>query len=312
MNAFAIIFNDLLPIRIAGRMIYKHLKNVMDENIDRRREEDVVVMNETGLSMDAIEYGRKTFMCALNSVQDSYYDDDDDSDGDDKDKKKERKKAKKMKEEGMLSMTELIDTGIVDMVVELMQYESFDAFVNRMEEEESEKINFEKFMIGLQKCVLMKNESSTSSTSGTNASSSENDDNSIAPDVFCDISCDLEEVLLVTSQRMAPMDARKKEMTISQRKQKYSDRYDEMVKTFEEWETIIGPSSSSSDDNDDINNNSNRKTGRMGQVLAGCFAGAKNERIVYALKIVYMDYSALRVGGDLVFKLMNKVVQRKK
>ena len=256
----------------------------MDENIQLRKEEDVVVMNETGLSMDAIENGRKTFMCALNSVQDSAF----------VDSSNEKKNGGRSKQDGMLTMTELIDSGIVDMIVEVMQYDSFDAFVQRMEQDENEKFNFESFMIGLQKCALMKNSSSKEGEG-------EYDDG-----VLCDMSCDLEEVLLVTSQRMAPMDARKNEMTISQRKQKYSHRYDEMVKTFEEWESIMV---SSNNNNDGAKK---KEVGRMGQVLAGCFAGAKNERIVYALKIVYMDYSALRVGGDLVFKLMKKVVNRKK
>ena len=48
------------------------------------------------------------------------------------------------------------------------------------------------------------------------------------------------------------------------------------------------------------------------EVLRGSFAGAKNNKIVSALKIVYMDYSALRVGGDLVFKLMSKLMSRRK
>ena len=38
---------------------------------------------------------------------------------------------------------------------------------------------------------------------------------------------------------------------------------------------------------------------RMLDVLRGCFVGDRNEKIVSALKIVYLDYSALRIGGDL-------------
>ena len=260
MNAFAIIFNDLLPIRIAGRMIYNHLKTIMDDNIYKRIEEEKRVQNETGLSMDAIDDGRRTFMAILSSSSTSSSD------------------SGSANEEGYLTMTELIDTGIIEMIVELMEYDSFDDFVSRMEEEESEKINFEKFMYGLQKCALMKNEKV------------DDDGNT-----FCDVSCDLEEVLSVTAQRMAPIEAEKKGMTVSERKKKYSDRYDQMVKSFEEWETLVPTGD-----------------GRMIQVLNGCFAGAKNQDIVNALKIVYMDYSALRVGGDLVFKLMGKLVERRK
>ena len=119
MNAFAVIFNDLMPIRVAGRMIYNRLKNVMDKNIQERIKQEERVQNETGLSIDAIDDGRRTFMAALG----------DNKDGD----------------EGRLTMTELIDSGIVEMIVELMEYESFDAFVNGMEQDENEKIDFERF-----------------------------------------------------------------------------------------------------------------------------------------------------------------------
>ena len=230
------IFNDLLPIRIAGRMIYKHLKNVMDKNIELRVKEEERVMVETGLSLDAIDDGRRMFMAALGQNGKGGTDDtntnakDKNNCGDD---------------EGTLTMTELIDSGIVEMVVEIMEYESFDEFVEKMEHNEDEKINFEKFMVGLQKCALSSSGGSSTTNNG-----------------FCDVSCDLEEVLSVTAQRIAPIEAKKKEMTVSERKKKYSDRYDLMVKTFEEWETLV-PSGD----------------GRMIQVLTGCFAGAKNDKM---------------------------------
>ena len=252
MNAFSIIFNDLMPIRIAGRMIYNHLKTVMDANVEARKQEEDRIQDETGLSIDAIYDGRRTFMAALGNGKDG--------------------------EEGLLTMTELVDSGIVEMVVEMMEYESFDAFVERIEHDENEKLNFERFMVGLQKCAVLKNSNS--------------DD---TDPMMCDISCDLEDVLSVIAQRIAPIEAEKKAMSISDRKQKYSKRFDGMVKSFEEWETAV-PSGD----------------GRMIQVLNGCFAGAKNEEIVNALKIVYMDYSALRVGGNLVFKLMGKLVNTRK
>jgi hypothetical protein len=42
-------------------------------------------------------------------------------------------------------------------------------------------------------------------------------------------------------------------------------------------------------------------------ILRGCFSGARDEKVVAALKIVYMDYAALRLAGDLIFKLMSKI-----
>lgn len=68
-----------------------------------------------------------------------------------------------------------------------------------------------------------------------------------------------------------------------------------MVVAFGEWEDLVPE--------DD---------GRMVEVLRGCFAGAKNEKVLNALKIVYTDYSAIRIAGDLVFKLMRRLVGSKK
>ena len=42
-------------------------------------------------------------------------------------------------------------------------------------------------------------------------------------------------------------------------------------------------------------------------ILRGCFSGARDAKVVAALKIVYMDYTALRLAGDLIFKLMSKI-----
>ena len=240
LRAFAIIYTDLYPIRVAGRMIYRHLKDVMEKNIDIRAEEEERVADYTGLSQQAIDDGRAAFMAILTECGG----------------------------EGQLTMDQLVDSGIVQTVVEVMEYESFDDFVDRMElDNKEEKLNFEKFMVGLQVCADTKS---------------------------CEVNCDLTQVLSEIVKRMKTIEGEKDGMSIPERKKKYSDRYDGMVKSFEEWEDLV-PSGD----------------GRMIEVLKGCFAGAKNERIVGALKIVYMDYSALRVGGDLVFKLMRKVVGRR-
>lgn len=240
MKAFAIIYTDLYPIRVAGRMIYRHLKDVMEKSIDSRIEEEGRVADYTGLSQEAIDDGRAAFMAMLIECGG----------------------------EGELTMDQLVESGIVQTVVEVMEYESFADFLDRMElDDQGEKLNFEKFMVGLQVCADTKS---------------------------CEVNCDLTEVLSEIVKRMKTIEGEKDGMTIPQRKKKYSDRYDGMVKSFEEWEDLV-PSGD----------------GRMIEVLKGCFAGAKNERVVGALKIVYMDYSALRVGGDLVFKLMRKVVGRR-
>ena len=76
--------------------------------------------------------------------------------------------------------------------------------------------------------------------------------------------------------------------------QKYSERYDEMIHAFAEWESQLVDTSGE---------------GRQLDVLRGCFVGAKNEYVVEALRIVYVDYPPLRVAGNLIFKLMSSLIK---
>ena len=81
-------------------------------------------------------------------------------------------------------------------------------------------------------------------------------------------------------------------MDIVEKERQKAEGGDSMVQSFEEWEELqLKP----------------KGEGRMVEVLRGCFAGAKNEQIVAPLKIVYMDYSALRIGGDLICFCHRKV-----
>jgi len=240
MNAFSIVYQDLMPVRVAGKMIYRHLKNTMEECTEERDKKEKELEDEYGLDMPTINHGRRAYMAVMQ----------DDA-------------------KGELTMAGLVDSGIVNTISELLGFETFEEFVEVMDTDANEKLTFENFIVGLQRC-----QSETS----------------------CDVNCNLSEVLQEIIKRMEPLEAKKKEVDVQERQRKYSDRYDEMVKTFEEWEKLVP----SSDDD-----------GRMMQVLQGSFAGAKNDKIVKALKIVYMDYSALRVGGDLVFKLMSKLMARR-
>jgi len=167
--------------------------------------------------------------------------------------------------EGDMTMDQLVESGIVNTVVELLGYQSFDEFRDTMDltDDITAKFNFEKIMIGLQRCK----------------------------DGSCDVQCDLTEAFDEIVKRMTSIQNNKTAMTLPQRMKKYSDRYDDMVQSFEEWETLVPEGD-----------------GQLVTVLIGCFVGAKNKKVIAALKIVYMDYSALRIGGNLVFKLMYKLV----
>ena len=45
--------------------------------------------------------------------------------------------------------------------------------------------------------------------------------------------------------------------------------------------------------------------------VLGCFAGAKVPEVVDALRICYTDFKPLRVAGDLIFKVIGEVFERR-
>lgn len=85
----------------------------------------------------------------------------------------------------------------------------------------------------------------------------------------------------------------------SSRRRANSDKYDAMLETFAGW-TANGEEQAllAAVGNE-----------RLRAVLQGCFAGARNRQVVLALKILYEDHAPLRMGGDLIFGLMLRVVQ---
>jgi hypothetical protein len=84
---------------------------------------------------------------------------------------------------------------------------------------------------------------------------------------------------------------------LSPRRQKFNERYDDMIVNFSKWKPLI-PSGD----------------GRRLQILKGCFVGSENPSVVEALRVIYVDYAALRLSGDWIFKvvsaLMSPIVRR--
>jgi len=94
-----------------------------------------------------------------------------------------------------------------------------------------------------------------------------------------------------------------------EKRARWSDRFDEYVSTFQLWERRFLSNGGGDGDRIDIER---QKSSRRFEILRGCFVGARNERNVAALKIVYMDYAALRIGGDLIFQLMKQFERKVK
>lgn len=244
-RAFEVLFEDMLPLRLAGRMIYNKLKQVMADAQVRREMQVEKIAATTGLEAHEVEANRIAFLKLAAASQ-------------------------KESGEAELTIQQLIDTGIADTVVELLGFESFDEFVQALNKDKNRpngSVSFAELMIALQRC---------SRDSG-------------------DIACQPATVLPELAKRMAASKNSVSNSTLPSdvRKQKYNADYDAMLKAFSGWEDVIPTGE-----------------GRMLDVLRGCFAGARNHKVVEALRIVYVDYSALRMAGNLIFKLMSGLIAR--
>ena len=93
----------------------------------------------------------------------------------------------------------------------------------------------------------------------------------------------------------------------NKKRARFSKRFDEYVSTFQLWESKFLQHDNSK--NTELGEQEEELPRRF-EILKGCFVGARNDRNVAALKIVYMDYAALRVGGDLIFQLMSKIANK--
>jgi hypothetical protein len=236
LRAFEVLYEDLAPLRVAGRMIYKNLKDVIIKSSERRNQEEMKLQTVAGFTLEQIEDGRKAFMKLSDGAS------------------------------GELSLGQLVDAGVVETIVELLGFASFDDLMATLDQDKNGKLNFEEFMIGIQRCT----------------------DDIVGEDSFCTVG----DVLGELQKRMEKFELQQNTSPLEKRKLKYNTRYDEMVQSFKEWEDIVP--------NGD---------GRMVEILRGCFSGARNQKVVDALRIVYVDYSALRLSGDLIFGLMERIVK---
>jgi hypothetical protein len=245
-RAFEVLYEDLYPLRVAGRLIYARLKQLMIDSRREWQEEVDTVVAATGLDVKDVEDTRLAFVSV----------------------------AAKMNGDSFLTRAQLKETGLADTVVRVLGFESVDYFLDRLSsvtEVDQNRFVFTQLMIGLE---------------------------NISEEVCSIEKCNPAEVMqdIMLELREKPPDAYQ---DLDEKRQRFSQRYDEMVEAFKQWENLIPEGS-----------------GRRLDVVRGCFVGAKNQPVVDALRIVYVDYSMLRVAGDTIFKLvstvMNRVLENKK
>ncbi len=233
-RAFEVLYEDYLPLRLAGRMIHGKLQRIMDESKEYQRTQLSQVMSKTGFPVEIVgkswdayiehaagrELSVKTVSCLLRRGQELH----------------------------LLPSCEQVE---------------IRTLLSKQDPEGS--LTFEEVV-----------------------------------DVCLTLSPNLtgETLYQIFNARDIGVVASSSSSCLDEKQQKYSRRYDDMLVKFGEWKNFI-PSGE----------------GRRLDILKGCFVGSENPKVVEALRVIYTDYTALRMSGDWIFQvvstLMNGTMKRR-
>ena len=316
LRAFTILFEDYIPIRLAGRRIYRHLHNVMEEVRAERRGEmerarelcpdwDCIVKgdddDDDGGGTNVLEYARRVWNTLMDEALLLEHSLESNLEG----------------QEGVVSVPQLLDLGVDQVLIQegiLENVAQLETIVREtaLEEEmvvmqhhghkegEYLEMTFPMFMNVIYRC-----NASVSTLKQTH-------DGSYILAVLRKIEQKVLEHRIAVggvddeddiSSLLAAKAVHSGSSARCAKREKFSNRFDEYVSTFQLWERKFNSG-------DDIDNQQPHTQSRRFEILRGCFVGARNRRNVAALKIVYMDYAALRIGGDLIFQLMSKLTNK--
>jgi hypothetical protein len=264
-RAFEILYEDYIPLRIAGRIVYKQLRKVMDESKQYQESQISTVMEHTGMSPSSIEDCWSTFIQIVDRRTISH------------------DELQNYINEPQ-TMNFILTGSNNDVSVRTQTGDDND------DDSGSISISFEQLLTSLHNINNLRH--------NDNFDNKNNNKNSMDGNI-------LQQALnLNFNNNKINLDNKN-----SKKRQKYIQKYDDMIIQFSKWKPLI---STSSDDDDDNENDAG--SSRRMQVLKGCFVGSENPAVLEALKIIYVDYGALRLSGDWIFKvvstLMGPIVRR--
>jgi hypothetical protein len=236
-RAFEVLYEDLYPVRMAGRMIDSRMRKLMTDSQRERKEEVAIIVEATGLQEADVEDSRLGFVSTAATLNGDVF----------------------------LTLAQLSETGLGVTAVDILGFESVEKLLQRLDKNDQKKLSFVDLMTGLQEC---------------------------AQEVCAVEECNPGAVMLQVVADLEEHPPHISEM-LDDRRQKFSDRYDEMVGSFRQWEDLIP-----------------QGEGRRLDVVRGCFVGANSPQIVDALRIVYVDFKPLRLAGDIIYKLVSSFMPR--
>jgi hypothetical protein len=248
-RAFEVLYQDLLPLRMAGRLVYQRLSKLMETSLAEREDQIATVVARTGLDPIEVEEARIVFFEVTSNLNHDTY----------------------------LTPAQLEATRLFQTVHERLQFETAAAVVSRLDRHGQGKIGLADFLIGLHECA--------------------EEQCRIEDDCY---PLEVIHVLLEEIDEMenptASVETFEKFENRRAKEVRYEARYDEMVEIFRGWKGIVPK-----------RKNPNRKW----EVVQGCFVGAENQAVVDALRIVFVDYAALRVAAEVILSLAASLLKVK-
>lgn len=250
-SAFAVVYNDLGPVRVAGDLIFNQLKKTATAAADECRVlplEDEEALNAARAAFDAMDTDQ-------SHVLD--------------------------KEELLASTSLLAPLRTTDDFDAADDEALVDAILREADADGDGQISFVEWAKWLQ----LGEEGTPLRLAALNEVRAQREQRKQA-------AAREEEVAGSTAQRKS----RRQQLS-------HGEKFDEMLNTCMGWEEhILGQElgTSAADDED-----------RLSVVLHGTFAGGHDPAVVDALRVCYEDYRALRIGGDLIFRVLKTVVARR-
>ena len=255
-RAFEVLYEDYVPIRLTGRIVYKQFRKVMDESKQYQESQIRTVMEHTGMSRSSIEDCWSTFIQIVDRRT--------------------------------ISHDEL-----QNYIKEPQTMQLILAGINNDNEDDDSgtiSISFEQLLTSLHNINNLRHNDNFGSKNN-------NSENSMDGNILL-------QALKLNFNNRINLDNNN-----SKKRQKYIQRYDDMIIQFRKWKPLISTTSSSSSSSDDDDDNENEEgPSRPMQVLTGCFVGSENPAVLEALKIIYVDYGALRLSGDMIYKLVSTLM----
>lgn len=240
-RAFEILYDDYIPLRIAGRVVYRELRKVMDESKHYQQSQINAAMKSTGMLRSNVQDCWSTFIQIVNDQK--------------------------------LSLDEL-ENYMGPQTLKYVLNSSSDSVGATAQEDGA--ISFEQLLVCLHNYSLRYN------GDGSDESNNKIFNENPAAGNILQQALNLDDAIFTQKSRGKNLNAKR---------QKYNQRYDDMLIQFSKWKPLI-PSGD----------------GRRLQILKGCFVGSENPAVVEALRIIYVDYGALRLSGDWIFKVVSALM----